>query len=156
MPLLRISPVLLSALCALGSLGFAYPAAATLGETETTVQGNVATLNASIKSSQDLSTYKVHELALPSGTLVREYVNASGMVFAVSWSGPYMPNLQELLGQYFATLQTAPKAAHADRRHLQVELNGLLVQNSGHMRAFRGRAYLPAAIPGGMSVGEIQ
>ena len=44
--------------------------------------------------------YDLHELITPNGTRVREYLDRSGRVFAVSWSGPRLPDLGQLLGAY--------------------------------------------------------
>ncbi len=37
-----------------------------------------------------------------------------------------------------------------------VELPGLVVQSGGHMRSFAGRAYIPEALPQGVSVEAIR
>jgi len=93
---------------------------------------------------------------LPSGTLVREYSGADGYVFAVTWNGPFMPNLRQTLGRYFDVYVAAAKANRTDHRHLQIEQNDLVVQASGRMHSFAGRAYLPLALPPGVSPGDLQ
>jgi hypothetical protein len=130
-------------------------ASATLGEQEASVQADSQLLQGSIKES-DRAGFRVHEIQLPSGTLVREYTGLDGNVFAVTWRGPFMPNLRQTLGRYFDAYATASKAKHADHNHWQVQQSDLVVQAGGHMRAFSGRAYLPQAIPGGVSVEDIQ
>jgi hypothetical protein len=130
-------------------------ASATLGEPEASVQSDVQELRGSIKEA-DHGTYRAHEIQLPSGTVVREYSGVDGIVFAVTWQGPFMPNLRQTLGRYFDTYAAAAQAGHADHHHLQVQQSDLVVQVSGHMRAFTGRAYLPQAIPGGVSVEDLQ
>jgi len=130
-------------------------ASATLGEPEMTVQSDVAQLRASIKSSQDRAGYRVHEIQLPGGTLLREFVAPDGNVFAVAWNGPTKPNLRQALGKYFDTYVSAPKAKFADRRHVNVQQGDLVVQARGHMRAFSGRAYLASAIPAGVNLGDL-
>ncbi len=129
-------------------------ASATLGEPETSVAADGAQLQGSIKKS-DQGSYRLHEIQLPSGTLVREYAALDGTVFAVTWHGPYVPNLRQLLGRYFDAYVGAAKTPHADHHHLLVKQTNLVVEASGHMRAYNGRAYLPQAIPGGMSVGDL-
>jgi hypothetical protein len=43
-----------------------------------------------------------------------------------------------------------------DHRHVQIQLDNLVVQATGHMRGtFAGRAYLPAAVPAGFSLGDL-
>lgn len=130
-------------------------AGATLGEPEITVQSDVAQLRASIKNSDERAGYRVHEIQLPGGTLLREFVAPDGNVFAVAWNGPTKPDLRQALGKYFDAMVSAPKPKFADRRHLQIQQGDLVVQGSGHMRAFSGRAYLVSAIPSGVSLGDL-
>jgi Protein of unknown function (DUF2844) len=131
-------------------------AGATLGEPEVTVQSDVAQLRASIKSSEDRVGYRVHEIQLPSGTVLREFVAPDGNVFAVAWNGPSKPNLRQALGKHFDAMISAPKPKFADHRHLQIQQGDLVVQGSGHMRAgFSGRAYLVSAIPSGVNLGDL-
>ena len=130
-------------------------ASATLGEPEMTVQSDVAQLRASIKSSEDRVGYRVHEIQLPSGTLLREFVAPDGNVFAVAWNGPTKPNLRQAFGKYFDSFVSAPKAKFADRRHLDIQQGDLVVQGSGHMRALSGRAYLVSAVPAGVNIGDL-
>lgn len=146
--------LLLSSGAALALLGPGM-ASATLGEPEASVQSDVQELRGSIKAA-DHGSYRAHEIQLPSGTVVREYSGVDGIVFAVTWQGPFMPNLRQTLGRYFDTYAAAAKAGHSDHRHLQVQQSDLVVQVSGHMRAFAGRAYLPQAIPAGVSLEALQ
>ena len=129
--------------------------AAALGEPETSVQTEAARLRGSIKVTPH-ANYKLHEIQLPSGTLVREFAGSDGKVFAVAWSGPAVPNLRELLGQYFDNYVTAAKAEHSGgHHHLQIRESNLVVLAGGHMRAFSGLAYLPQALPSGVSAGDL-
>jgi len=130
-------------------------AAATLGEPEITVQSDVAQLRASIKTSEDRASYRIHEIQLPGGTLLREFVAPDGNVFAVAWNGPTKPDLRQALGKYFDAFVSAPRPKFADRRHLQIKQGDLVVQGGGHMRAFSGRAYLASAIPSGVNLGDL-
>ena len=129
-------------------------AAAALGEPETSVQTDVARLRGSIRVTSH-ANYNVHEIQLPSGTLVREFAASDGKVFAVAWNGPTIPNLREIMGQYFDSYVTAAKAQHSGHHHLQIRQSDLVVLAGGHMRAFSGLAYLPQAIPSGVSVGDL-
>jgi len=129
-------------------------AAAALGEPETSVETDVARLQASIKINSR-AAYRVHELVLPSGTRVREFVGTDGKVFAVAWNGPAVPNLRQALGRYFDSYVTEAKNKHAGHSQLQISQSDLVVQSGGHMRAFAGRAYLPQAIPSGVDLGDL-
>jgi hypothetical protein len=132
-----------------------HAAFATLGQPENTVQADVARAHAAIKSSEDRASYRVHEIQLPSGTVMREFVAPNGNVFAVAWQGPTRPDLRQALGQYFDAFASVPRAKFSDRRHLQIQQGDLVVQSGGHMRALSGRAYLLSAIPIGVNVGDL-
>jgi hypothetical protein len=131
-------------------------ARAGLGEAESSVQTDVVALQASIKLSEDRTIYRLHEIQLPSGTLLREFVSPDGNVFAVAWNGPHMPDLRQAFGQYFDRFVAGAKLSHGDHTHLQIEQTDLVVQIRGHMRSFSGRAYLPAAVPSGVDLGDLR
>ena len=130
-------------------------ASATLGEPEISMTNETQLNRASIKQS-DHGSYRVDEMQLPSGTVVREYAGLDGTVFAVTWSGPFIPNLKQTLGNYFTEFSASAAAAHGTRQHLEVRQADLVVESGGHMRAHHGRAYLPQLLPSGVSVGDIQ
>ncbi len=125
-----------------------------LGQTEATVGSDAEQLNGSIKSTER-SNYRIHEILLPSGTLVREYSTSGGTVFAVAWSGPAIPDLRQTLGRYFESYTTAARAPHVGHHHLQIRRNDFVMESNGHMRAFAGNAYLPQVIPDGFSPTEL-
>jgi hypothetical protein len=130
-------------------------AAAALGEPEASVQTDALQLRGSINVTEHVG-YRLHELQLASGTRVREFVGADGKVFAVAWNGPTPPNLRQMLGRFFDPFVTAASAKRTDHSHLQVRTSDLVVQSGGHMRAFAGRAYLPAGVPNGVDLGELR
>jgi hypothetical protein len=132
----------------------AAPAAASLGGDEATIAVDQAVLAGSMKVSR-VQRFAVHEIAAPSGTVVRQYVSPAGMVFGVAWSGPTMPDLRQVLGSYYDTYVEAAAKRKA-RGPVKVELPGLVVQSSGHMRAFVGSAYLPGGVPKGVATDEIK
>ena len=132
-----------------------HVASATLGQPEATVQTDVAQSHAVIKSSEDRAGYRVHEIQLPSGTVMREFVAPDGNVFAVAWQGPTRPNLRQALGQYFDAFASVPRSKFSDRRHVQIQQGDLVLQSGGHMRALSGRAYLQSAIPSGVNLGDL-
>jgi hypothetical protein len=129
-------------------------AGAALGETRESVQADAARLRGSIQVTER-DNYQLHEIRLPTGTLLREYVGANGVVFAVAWNGPTMPNLRQAFGRYFDAYAAAAASAHSGHSQLRVTRSDLVVQSSGHMRAFAGHAYLPRAIPAGVDIGEL-
>lgn len=130
-------------------------ARAALGEPEATATNDAQQLAGSIKSTERTS-YRVHEIQLPSGTVMREFAAAGGNVFAVTWSGPAIPNLRQALGRYFDGYVAAAKANRAGHHHFQIRQSDFVMQSTGHMRAFTGRAYLPQSLPSGTSVDELR
>lgn len=87
---------------------------------------------------------------------VTEY-SAGGIVFAIRWSGPVMPDLSQLLGTYFSQYAAkipAPTAATRNRPITVLNQN-LVLHASGHMRAFFGSAYAPSLVPAGINLATL-
>ncbi len=131
------------------------PAAATLGDEVSSVAADGAQLQAKVDVAAGFR-FDVHRLQLPSGIVVKEYVSPAGMVFALSWQGPDLPDLQQIMGRYFETYVAALNSQDGSGGQRAVEQQGLVVQSGGHMRAFYGRAYVPLMLPNGVSAKEIQ
>jgi hypothetical protein len=130
-------------------------ACATLGQAEASIQSESQVSKATIKE-QMVGSYRVHEIQQASGTVIREYAGLDGKVFAVTWHGPFLPNLRETLGQYFDEYSAAAPSARMDRNHLAIKQDDLVVLAGGHMRAYHGIAYLPQAVPSGVSTGDLK
>jgi hypothetical protein len=130
-------------------------AEAVLGGSVATVQTDQAALGASLRTAPT-ARFTTHELTAPSGTTVREYVSPAGTVFGVAWQGPSMPDLRQVLGPYFDQYISALEARRTRRAPVRVEQPSLVVQSTGRMRAFAGKAYLPQGLPQGVSADEIQ
>ena len=137
-------------------LALAFPAWAALGDNVTSVNNDKAHMKGTLRSVAT-QHYVKHEIQVPSGQVVREFVSPSGSVFGVAWEGPFQPDLQLLLGSYFEPVK---QAVTAQQRHghgpIFVETSGFVFQQGGHARSFHGRAYVPAMVPQGVDVTEIQ
>lgn len=96
------------------------------------------------------------ELVLPTGTVVTEYVTSAGAVYAVAWRGPTLPDLHQILGSYFADYQTAARHPVVRHRLVRVDSPDLVIESSGKMRAFVGRAWVPTMLPSGVTPADIQ
>ncbi len=103
-----------------------------------------------------LPMYTVHALDLPGGTVVREFVGASGVVFAVSWRGPFRPDLRQTLGVYFDRFRAAGAQPGATHRRLVVADRDVVIASHGRLRAFEGLAYLPAELPAGVTPAQLR
>ncbi|MGA8438271.1 MAG: DUF2844 domain-containing protein [Candidatus Sulfotelmatobacter sp.] len=149
-------------LLALGALfaivSTSLPAWAALGGDFASVQADQVHMQGSLRTTVATS-YSVHEIQSPAGTVVREYVSSAGKVFAIAWQGQWPPDMRQLLGNYFEQYVQAAKAqssARMGRRPLEIEQPGLVVQMGGHPRSFRGRAYVPELLPSGVAAEAIQ
>ena len=100
-------------------LAIARHAQATLGESADSVASDQKALKAVKRATTVRNGYTVHEFAL-DGTVVREYVSPSGIVFGIAWNGLTYPDLTPLLGsyagEYQAALQQTPRKPGL-RRH---------------------------------------
>lgn len=147
---------------ALGGSPMTPPADAT--STTTTVSPNAVMHSSSTGTSATSTTrsstsYSIRETTLGNGDIVREYLATDGTVFGLAWHGPQMPNLSSLLGTYFAQYLDGVKAARAARGGhgpVAVDQSSLVVRSGGHMGSFTGQAWLPQALPAGVSGSDIQ
>jgi hypothetical protein len=141
----------------LAALAFsvALPAQATLGGSLASVEADRLQLHATSRHTDHVA-YTVHEITLPGSGVVREYVSPAGRVFAVTWHGPLMPNLSQLLGEHVAALGSASQTRRGGLGHFAAQTDEVSYVNTGRMRSFRGAAYLIHAIPSGASVHDIQ
>jgi hypothetical protein len=131
---------------------------AELGGPVSTVQTDGARMSARMVS-EDMGGYTRHTLTRPNGGIVHELTNASGHVFAVTWSGPGKPDLRALLGPYFETFQASNGATGRGMRSLrrppQVNQPDIQIETGGHMGWFRGVAFVPSLAPAGFSAGDL-
>jgi hypothetical protein len=133
----------------------ATPALAALGGDSTTVQSDVARMKGALRITSSAGVM-VHEITTSYGTVVREYITPGDKVFAISWRGPVNPDLRQMLGDYYTQYEQAASLPHpGGHRHLAIEQPGLVVQVSGRMRAFQGRAWVPSLVPQNFSVTDI-
>ncbi|WP_236078420.1 DUF2844 domain-containing protein [Paraburkholderia domus] len=123
-------------------------------------QGGAAVARYAASANAAAPAYTVSQTTLPSGTVVNEYIAAGNTVFALSWEGPTMPPLNTLLATYFPSYVQALTDAHATQGAgygaAVVRQAALVVETGGHMGAFVGRAYLPQALPQGLSADDIK
>lgn len=143
---------------ALLMLALPLPALAALGGDVASVHEDQAHMKGSLKTTK-AEAYTVHEIKASGGTVVKEYASPAGKVFAITWRGPFIPNMQQLLGTYFDQFAQAAKVDrenHVGHRPLNIQQPGLVVQSGGHMRGYFGRAYAPDMVPQGVSPDALQ
>jgi hypothetical protein len=128
------------------------PASASLGGELSSVQNDQVHVKGAMMRVTGSGTFTVHEMRAATGTMIREYVSASGKVFGVAWDGPTLPDLRQVLGAYFAPYVQAVQSAQQKRVRrgpFRIEESGFVVEQGGHPRAFTGRAYVPQFVPAG-------
>jgi hypothetical protein len=141
--------------CTLSCLSLAaVPAHAALGDAAAAPAG--ATTRSLAAGAARVTTWRDE-----SSMTVNEYVaNATGTVFAYTWEGPAQPRLDTLLGRYATEWRSAAAALHAagrdDLHAARVDGAHVVVETGGHMRAYVGRVWLPAALPAGFGEGDLQ
>ena len=132
------------------------PALASLGGDTTSVESDRATMKGALQVTSGID-YSIHEIQTPAGIVVHEYLSPQGKVFAVSWRGPGLPDLAQLLGSYSAQLaQAQTRNPHYNHHHLRIETPEVVMQSDAYLRTRFGRAWVPALLSHGLSVSQIQ
>ncbi|MEM5419364.1 DUF2844 domain-containing protein, partial [Staphylococcus gallinarum] len=78
---------------------------------------------------------------------------------AVTWSGPSAPNVRQLLGGYVDQASADVKAfrqAHGGIGPVSVSSGDFVFQSTGHMGFYAGRAFIPSAMPSGVTISDIR
>jgi len=138
------------------TLPLPLPAAAGLGGDATPVAAEQKAGKSIIRRAVPARNYTIQDIPSADGTTIREFVTAEGKVFGVTWTGPVMPNLEQLFGAHFEAYREAVAGRSRGRGPVRVDRSDLVVESSGRMRAFRGRAYVPQMLPAGVTADEIR
>lgn len=126
-----------------------------LGGTQASVQADGIAWQAPAVATVHVSggRFTVFTHTTPEGVKVRQFASLTGLVFAVAWDGPVLPDMERLLGSQFPLYQNALQQR---KRSVRVDTPSLSLESGGMMRAFVGRAYLPDQLPVGVTAGELQ
>lgn len=133
----------------------ASPARAVLGQPmqAALAPASQAKTATALRHTQTLSAgVQVYERATGDGGVIREYVSADGIVFAVSWNTRFKPRLSELLGRYHEGYAAAASEAlkrPGIQRQSVLRAQDLVVNSTSHLNVFSGRAYVPSLVPAG-------
>jgi hypothetical protein len=139
------------------SLIITQSAFAELGGNESRINDEVKSFKAHSHKKIQRNGYSVHELSL-DGVIVKEFVSPAGEIFAVTWHGMRAPNLKILFGSSYIKYDQERKKIkfQRGRRNMSVSTSDLVVSSGGHMRDMHGFAYLPAKVPPGVELNNIQ
>jgi hypothetical protein len=147
---MRVAPLLSVLLLAYTSISHAE-----LGGLPEQFNTECTTVVSSVSHAE--SNYVLRDTTLATGTQVREYVSNSGVVFAVTWDGPFLPDLKALLGKYFDTMAAeSARVPRAGRSNIAVSVPEVVIHSGGHMRAFEGSAWIPAGFPAGFTTNDVR
>ncbi len=137
---------------------FSSSAYATLGEHVSQITENEGRfLKVSNKRiTQASSAYTVHELTV-DGATVKEYADANGVVFAVSWNGMKTPDLSVIFGSYYTEYKVERENIVRVKgvRSVSVKTGSLVVNSGGHMRNLNGFAHIPSLVPAGLDLATL-
>jgi hypothetical protein len=138
-------------------LGLAAPSWASLGGSSASIEVDRAHL-AARSSTVVNAAYSVHIITLPNGGSVKEFERSDGVVFGIAWHGPSRPDLRQLLGSHFATMQSdvIVRSGRRLRAPLSDVKSDFVVHSAGHPGAFVGAAFLPQQAPASFSVNALQ
>ncbi|MFM0072093.1 DUF2844 domain-containing protein [Paraburkholderia sediminicola] len=101
---------------------------------------------------------RLRTLTDAGNTTINEYATNTGQIIAYTWQGPTMPDLRALLGGY-ADSYRAGAAASAPDGNLhasRVVRPDVVVESGGPMRGYVGRAWLPEALPAGVTSDDLR
>ena len=102
--------------------------------------------------------YSTYNNVDETGTQITEYATSAGIVFAVAWQGPVLPDMQSLLGTYLPAFTQLVQSSRAERSlgtPLAIQSTTLVVRSSGRMRNFSGYAYDPTLLPTGLRITDV-
>jgi hypothetical protein len=134
---------------------YAPEAGAALGDDASAIVAEQARLGASLQMFQR-TKYAIHELGMPTGTRLRQFVGESGKVFAVSWSGGWRPNLRDIMGAHYDRFIAGTRGRRATRGIVRIELPGMVVVMGGRQRAFFGQVTLTDMLPAGLAPEDLR
>ena len=144
-------PVLFASLL----LGICQIARAELGELQANSSWWMHKATFASVNTSNQGNAQVRSFVDNTGLTVNEYFQGKRKIFAVGWQGPVKPNLGALLGRYFAQYKSMQSTNKGLNTPLQGSSGELVLEESGHMRAFSGFAYVPALLPSNVDINSL-
>lgn len=130
-----------------------FSAQAVLGERTPSSQKRVS------KAARGSSALVQSQSTAVDNTLTfKEFVDSTGLVYAVRWQGSHPPDLNALLGQYFPEYKMALLSTpfRAPRRGVTASSNNLQISQFGHPGALVGIIYLRNSLPVGVQPEDLK
>lgn len=153
---MKLSSQLSGVTAIMALIGWQPSALAALGGDVRSISSDTEMMQGSLQTTP-MQQYDLHAITTSGGTLIHEYMTPQGKVFAITWRGPFAPNLQQLFGAYYTQYQSAAaaNAAPGNHRMLSVHQSDFVLQAVARMRAYHGKAYIPSLVPAGVSVAAL-
>jgi hypothetical protein len=153
----RFSSSVAAAALTLGALCASAGAHAELGGAMPTQPATNA--GAAAGSSRTLlnGALRVRTLIDAGNTTINEYAASTGQIVGYTWEGPTMPDLHALLGKYTGSYLAGAvtSAADGNLHNSRIAQPDVIVESGGPMRGYTGRAWLPAALPAGVTADDL-
>ena len=137
------------------SMTLISPAWAGLGEQQSSIARDQATIRGATVQVTQHAHYALHAVSSPTGAQLHEYVAHSGMVFATTWSGRSLPNLKNILGAHYARYQQVIAVPHTNHHVLNITDGDFVVSMRKTQREFHIAAYVPTLMPQGTTVADL-
>ncbi|CAB3681025.1 DUF2844 domain-containing protein [Paraburkholderia rhynchosiae] len=148
MPKIHCTQVIAASAMALATLCGSADACAELGG----VMPLTSNAHAPAPSSLMNGALRVRTSTDAGNTIINEYAASTGEIVAYTWQGPTMPDLVALLGKYAGSYRAGAAAQADSNLHAsRVVRPDVVVESGGPMRSYAGRAWLPGALPPGVT-----
>ncbi len=141
-----------AAAVALLAAALSIPAYAGLGGDAASIARDHVALRGITHTVTPTQLYDLHEITLAGGTTVHEYVTRAGQVFAVTWSGPSIPDLKTMLADHYADYLNAATTPHGSHHVLVVRNATIELQMIKLLRGHVGSARVLALTPPGVDL----
>ena len=130
---------------------------ATLGESEASIDSDATALHGTHLTTSVNGQIRARQLKTTKA-VIKQYTNASGQVYALSWQGVKHPDLSVLMGAYFPEYSSALKARGSSslRRNSTVTTSQAVIHLSGVPRHMSGLVYVPALLPSEVKTGDLR
>jgi Protein of unknown function (DUF2844) len=150
----RYSRFALASILALSLVEF-KPAHAALGQASASIAADQSALGGTVKTIS-AQKFDVREIQVPGNGFVHEYVSRDGIVFALSWNTIQMPDLKQLLGDYYDQYLDAAALHRSGHHAVSFDGTNLVLTITKSQRHCAGQIYLPTAMPAGVTARDLR
>ena len=136
--------------------GACAPAFAGLGGDATSVDADRVSVKGTVRVTTNAAGFAVHEISNAAGLRSPEFLARTARCLPSAGAVRASRDLGSMLGGYYAEVQQAVNRPHYNHHNLSVVTPRVVLQSSGHLRTFYGRAWAPGLLPQNFSVTDIK